>query len=313
MHSAQSGGLKSNLLPPQVPGQELGFTWQTIWDRLEAAGVPWGYYFVDLPAIALWGPRLAKGAHHIEHFYADAAAGTLPNVTFVDPGFTTGYRTDEHPHGDIRAGQAFSHNIVKAIVESPVWPKTAMFLNYDEWGGFFDHIQTPPRMPDNRATDTDPGGQNDFGQLGFRVPCTLLSPYSRKGALASSIAPADRFYEHTSILKFIEWRFGLQALTARDAAAPNIGELLDFGQTPRLDSAEFVELLPRIPITSQACEGDELSGIPGVGDVLENIPVSTSASTAAPDSDFDKALASGFFEKAGYKIDPAPLKVALGG
>src|SRR4051794_2243882 len=307
MHSAQSGGLKDNSLPPQVKGQELGFTWPTIWDSLDAAGVPWGYYFVDLPAIALWGPRLAKGAHHIEHLYADAAAGTLPNVVFVDPGFTTGYRTDEHPHGDIRAGQAFSHSVVKAIVESPSWPKTAMFLNYDEWGGFFDHVQSPPRMPDVRSTDGDPGGANDFGQLGFRVPCTVMSPYSRKDVLSSSISPAGRFYDHTSVLKFIEWRFGLQALTARDAAAANIGELLDFGQTPRLDAAEIVELLPRVPITSQPCDGDLLDGVPGAGDI-PGVPTSTKV-----DSSFDDALASGWFEHAGYKLTPAPLKVALGG
>jgi phospholipase C len=310
MHSAQSGGLKTNVLPPQVPGQETGFTWTTIWDRLEAAGVPWGYYFVDLPAIALWGQRLAKGAHHIEDFYADAAAGTLPNVVFVDPGFTTGYRTDEHPHGDMRAGQAFSYNIVKAVLSSPVWPRTAMFLNYDEWGGFFDSVQRPPRMPDALDTVDDPGGIDDFGQLGFRVPCTVMSPYSRQGALASTIAPAGRFYDHTSILKLIEWRFGLEALTVRDAAAANIVELLDFGQAPRLDVDEIVELLPRVPVTSRPCEGDTVSGLPGIPGAppYPALPV-----VEQSESDFDAAFASGFFESVGYDLDPRPLSVALGG
>jgi phospholipase C len=307
MHSAQSGGLRSNLLPPQVPGHQTGFTWPTIWDLLEKAGVPWAYYFVDLPAIALWGPRLAKGARHIEHFYADAAAGTLPNVVFVDPGFTTGHRTDEHPHGDVRAGQAFSHNVVQAVLSSPVWPRTAMFLNYDEWGGFFDSVQRPPRARDARATDHDPGGADDFGQLGFRVPCTVLSPYSPSGALASSLAPAGRFYDHTSILKLIEWRFGLRSLTARDATAANIGELLDFGQAPRLDVDEITEALPRVPVASAACDGDLLAGIPG----LPEVPTGTAS--APVDSDFDAALASGYFESVGYRIDPRPLAVALGG
>jgi phospholipase C len=317
MHSAQSGGLKTNALPNAVPGQETGFTWATIWDLLEAAGVSWGYYFVDLPAIGLWGARLAKGAHHIENFYADAAAGTLPNVVFVDPGFTTGYRTDDHPHGDMRAGQAFSHNIVQAVVKSPVWPRTAMFLNYDEWGGFFDHVQTPPRMPDLRATDADPGGAEDFGQLGFRVPCTLISPYSRKGALASTLTATskpkkpkgpERFYDHTSILKFIEWRFGLASLTPRDAAAANIGELLDFGQVPRLDVDEIVEMLPRVPVTSTPCDGDTLSGVPGAPELPE-----TGVGSMDVDTDFDKFLASGFFESVGYDLNPRPLSVALGG
>jgi hypothetical protein len=132
-----------------------------------------------------------------------------------------------------------------------------------------------------------------------------MSPYSRKGALSSTLSPAGRFYDHTSILKFIEWRFGLPALTTRDAAAANIGELLDFGQTPRLDAAQIVDLLPRVPITSQPCDGDLLDGLPGAGDIPTSSPVGA--------SDFDLALASGYFEKAGYTLNPAPLKVALGG
>jgi hypothetical protein len=209
----------------------------------------------------------------------------------------------------MRAGQAFSHNIVKAVVSSPVWPRTAMFLNYDEWGGFFDSVKRPPRMPDIRGTSTDPGGDEDFGQLGFRVPCTVMSPYSRRGALASKLAPKKRFYDHTSILKFIEWRFGLAALTDRDAAAANIGELLDFGQVPRLDVGEIVDLLPRVPVTSTPCDGETLSGIPGA----PALPVAAPAVEGADDTDFDKALASGFFESVGYDLDPRPLSVALGG
>lgn len=301
MHSAQSGGLKVNSLPSSPEG----FPWATIWDLLETAGVPWAYYFVDLPAIGLWGPRLAKGARHIEHFFADAKAGTLPNVVFVDPGFTTGLRTDEHPFGDMRAGQAFVHNVVKAVVEAPFWPSTAMFINFDEWGGFFDRVQTPPRTADVRATDSDPGGQEDFGQLGFRVPCLVLSPYSRRDVLASTLAPPGRFYDHTSILKFIEWRFGLPSLTLRDAAAANIGtELLDFAQTPRLDAAEIVDMLPRPPVTSLPCPGEELEGIPG--SPVTGIP--------HPEGDaFQSALESGYFERAGYRIELKPLRHALGG
>ncbi len=184
-----------------------------------------------------------------------------------------------------------------------------MFLNYDEWGGFFDHVQTPPRMPDLRATDADPGGAEDFGQLGFRVPCTLISPYSRKGALASTLTSGtDRFYDHTSILKFIEWRFGLGSLTPRDAAAANIGELFDFGQAPRVDGDEIVELLPRVPVTSTPCDGETASGIPGA----PGLPATGVGSTDV-DTDFDKFLASGFFESVGYDLDPRPLSVALGG
>ncbi|HYC54644.1 MAG TPA: alkaline phosphatase family protein [Candidatus Binatia bacterium] len=317
MHSAQSGGMKTNALPPEV-GYTDGFPWATIWDRLDAAGVSWAYYFVDLPAALLWGPRLAKGLRHIEAFFADALAGTLPQVAFIDPGFTTGLRTDEHPYGDTRAGQAFAHNVIKSIVESPVWPRTAMFLNYDEWGGFFDHVR-PPRMPDDRATDDDPGGLEDFGQLGFRVPCSVISPYARKGMLATSIlglkspknpigkaafvkAPA-RFYEHTSILKFIEWRFRLAPLTKRDAAAANIGtDLLDFSQTPRLDAGEIVEALPRPLITSTPCPGEEGEGLPVHAGVPEEI-----------NDAFAHALASGYFETVGWDQQLPSMQTLIGG
>ncbi|HXC49381.1 MAG TPA: alkaline phosphatase family protein [Candidatus Limnocylindrales bacterium] len=314
MHSAQSGGIKTNALPPEI-GYSSGFTWATIWDRLEAAGVPWGYYHVDLPAALLWGPRLAKGVHPIAELFADAAAGTLPKVAFIDPGFTTGLRTDEHPHGDMRAGQAFSHNVVKAIVESPLWPRSVLFVNYDEWGGFFDHVR-PPRMPDARGTDSDPAGLEDFGQLGFRVPTMILSPYAAKGVLSSSLlgirspkspppgklfAPTpSRFYDHTSILKYIEWRFGLAPLTARDAAAANIGlELLDFTQTPRLDAAEIVDALPRSVVTSQPCPGEELDGLPV--EPPEEIKDA-----------FAHALESGYFESVGWDGNLPSLDDVLG-
>jgi phospholipase C len=315
MHSAQSGGIKNNALPPEA-GYATGFPWPTIWDRLEAAGVSWAYYFVDLPAALLWGPRLAKGVRHIEALFADALTGTLPHVAFIDPGFTTGLRTDEHPHGDMRAGQAFAHNVVKAIVESPLWPRSALFLNYDEWGGFFDHVR-PPRMPDVRATDADPAGNEDFGQLGFRVPTTVISPYAPKGVLATTrlgikspgnpgprktfANPPSRFYDHTSILNYIEWRFGLVPLTARDAAARNIGlDLLDFTQIPRLDAGEIVEALPRPMVTSLPCPGEEADGLPAeppgeVGDA------------------FAHALESGYFESVGWNGVLPSLSTVFGG
>jgi phospholipase C len=232
--------------------------------------VPWGYYFVDLPAIALWGRRNAHGAHPIENLFADLAAGTLPNVAFVDPGFTSGLRTDEHPYSDVRAGQAFVHNVVKSVVESPLWPRTALFINYDEWGGFFDHV-TPPRAADARGTPASPAGENDFGQLGFRVPCTVVSPYARRGALASEVVGnPDVVFEHCSILNYIESLFlRNRHLTARDALARNIGaHLLDLSQAPRLDAAEIVDALPRSLFQSCPCDGQALEGT-FVGDPIE--------------------------------------------
>ena len=101
----------------------------------------------------------------------------------------------------------------------------ALFVNYDEWGGFFDHVVPPAAKGDDRKSDDL---EEDFSQRGFRIPAAVVSPFAKRGAVA------HHTYDHTSILAFIEWRYGLAPLTARDATARNIGEVLDFGQTPNL-------------------------------------------------------------------------------
>ncbi|HYZ92180.1 MAG TPA: alkaline phosphatase family protein [Actinomycetota bacterium] len=285
MHSAQSGEMKSN----DFPSGPDGFEWEAIWDRLAAANVPAAYYFVDLPAIALWGSRMVPYARHLEHFFADCAAGTLPNVTFVDPGFTTDLRTDDHPHADMRVGQRFVFNVFKAFAMSPHWNSGAFFINYDEWGGFFDHVR-PPVLHDNRRSRND---QNNWGQAGFRTPTLMASPYARPGYVD------HRLYDHTSILRFIEWRFlgapaegpggGKWYLTQRDRHANNIGRsLMASKPNPEIE----LDTLPQVPVSSPPCEGEELQGLP-VPD-LEPSP-------------FEQALHDGFFERVGFKIDLRPL------
>jgi phospholipase C len=225
-HGANAGGVRTNAFPPQE-GELTGFTWDTIWDRLDAAGLRGAYYYVDLPFIAMYGAKHLSKMRPISQLFVDAAAGTLPDVYFVDPGFLGDQRTDDHPGGaDMNSAQAFVNNVAHAVVSGPQWASTAFFVNYDEWGGFFDHV-VPPRRPDDRA---DEGNlDDDWGQLGFRVPCLALSPYSRKGYVHH-----DGPYDHTSILKFIEWRFDLEPLALRDATANNIGECFDYDATPRL-------------------------------------------------------------------------------
>jgi phospholipase C len=224
MHGAQGGTAKTNVFPPEV-GYPTGYDWPTIWDRLDEAGLSGAYYFVDLPFIAMYGHRHASKMRPISQFFADAAAGTLPNVYFVDPAFLGDHRTDDHPGGaDMNTAQAFVNNIAHAVMTGPQWSKTAFFVNYDEWGGFFDHV-TPPRVPDALANDNL---AEDWGQLGFRIPVMALSPYSRKGYVHH-----DGPYEHSSILKFITWRWGLADLSLRHQHAKNIGEAFDWTQVPR--------------------------------------------------------------------------------
>jgi phospholipase C len=130
---------------------------------------------------------------------------------------------DDHPHADIRAGEHFLHAIYTAITTSPAWERTVLVVNFDEWGGFFDHV--PPPVGAISASDIAAG--NTDGRLGFRTPLLVVSPF----ALANHVA--HDVYDHTSILKMIEARWGLAPLAARDATANNLADVLDFSQSPR--------------------------------------------------------------------------------
>jgi phospholipase C len=224
LFSAQSAGERHD------PGRLYHgmFDTPTIFQKLGAAGVPYGTYHTDLPLLLLWGEQYGPFVRPLDDYFAQAAAGTLPNVVFVSPGFAGDLRTDDHSQGDIRIGQAFVREVFDAFVASPQWERGLFVLTYDEWGGFFDHVR-PPLLADDRATrnlDTS------FGLAGFRVPTILASPYARPGFVDHTV------YDHTSILRFLEWRFlgapprGPGAadagwfLTARDRNAANLGEAL---------------------------------------------------------------------------------------
>lgn len=201
-------------------------TMPTIWDRLAAAGVKGTYYFYDTPFTALWGSKYLDISKPYPQFLADAAAGTLPAVSFVDPKFLdegTGSSADDHPHADIRAGQHFLDQVYDAVTSGPGWDKTVLVVNYDEWGGFYDHV-APTAAPDAHP---------EWGMRGFRVPCLVISPLARRGYVAKNV------YDHTSVLKMIEWRWGLSALTPRDAAARNLAEVLDFTNAPHADVPRY--------------------------------------------------------------------------
>ncbi|MEP9364521.1 alkaline phosphatase family protein [Nocardioides sp. CN2-186] len=216
-------------------------TLPTIWDRLAAKGVSGSYYYSDIPFIALWGTKHIGIAKHYAQFLLDAAAGTLPAVSFVDPRFLneeSGLSNDDHPLADIRAGQMFLNEVYDAVRNGPGWEKTVLVINYDEWGGFYDHVR-PRRAPDvSKKT----------ALRGFRTPALMISPLARRGHISHNV------YDHTSVLKMIEWRWGLKALTPRDKAARNMAEVLDFESGPDLSSPTY-----DVPdVTPTACEPDEV-------------------------------------------------------
>jgi phospholipase C len=135
------------------------------------------------------------------------------------------------------------------VTHSPKWKNTALIITYDEWGGFFDHVP-PPTFNDDYVTYP---GEYDHAQAGFRVPAFVLSPYARRGVVDHGV------HEHTSILKFVEWRFGLRHLSARDANARNLAYSLDFAH-PNFS-------VPDLPVVTDP--GAHVCSAPAVGMATE--------------------------------------------
>ncbi|HEX3541996.1 MAG TPA: alkaline phosphatase family protein [Acidimicrobiales bacterium] len=221
-----------NLDPPGVsPPPNKVATIPTIWDRLGAAGVSRRYYYGDTPFLGLWGLKYFTIFAPYSQFLTEAAAGILPHVSFLDPTFNNdqNLEADQHPFADVQVGDRFLAQVYHAVRTSPQWSRTVLVVTWDEWGGFYDHV-TPPRVVD----DTDPatvdhrcgvdgcGGPPDYRQLGFRVPAIVISPWSPAGVVHGGP------YEHTSILRMIESRWNLPPLTARDANAKNLADVLNF-------------------------------------------------------------------------------------
>jgi phospholipase C len=207
-------------------------THTSIFERLDAAGVTWKVYASDLAFALLYAYVQAHSANvrPIAEYYTDAAAGALPQVTFVDPIFfgDETNQNDEHPPNNVQLGQAFVAGIVQALFTSPNWSDAALFITYDEHGGFYDHVPPPPAcVPDATPPNLQP---NDvvaaFDRFGIRVPFVVVSPFARKRYVSHT--PTDQ----TSVLRFIETRFDLAALTNRDANADPLLEMFDFAHPP---------------------------------------------------------------------------------
>jgi phospholipase C len=212
-------------------------TLPTIWDRLAAAGVSGRYYYSDVPFLALWGTRYLPISRPAATFLTDCALGTLPAVSYVDPRFlgeAQGASGDDHPPSDIRAGESFLDQLYRAVTASPNWPRTVLVIMFDEWGGFFDHV----------APGTAPDADPTFALRGFRVPSVIVSPRATRHRVFS-----DLVFDHTSILKLIEWRWDLAPLTPRDAAAENLAAALDFTNPPDLTAPRW----PVPPVVSVPC------------------------------------------------------------
>jgi phospholipase C len=189
----------------------------------------------------------------MDDFFADAAAGKLPPVVYLDPNFTqTGNpdAEDEHPPSNVQGGQRFTSRLVDALFKSPQWNKLALFFMYDEHGGIYDHVPPPKACaPDDKLPIDSSGKKLDgaFDRYGMRVPFLVVSPYAKRGYVSHGV------YDHTSILRFIQAKHRLPALTARDANAAIPTDFFDFQAPPNLDIPALPEATVD-PAEKQYCD-----------------------------------------------------------
>jgi phospholipase C len=198
----------------------------TIFDRVLAAGLRTAYYHHGEPMTGLFkSKRYHSLTYSIDRFWEDAHQGTLPNVVFVDPNYTdaaedNGTSNDYHPKGSVLVAEQFVARVHNALRDGPQWRRMVFVLNFDEHGGFFDHVP-PPACRDD-TVQNGPGPFPDLKHLGFRVPAIAMGPFSPR-----RIEKAGP-YEHCSILRMIEWRWNLEPMWARDRYAKNFADALDF-------------------------------------------------------------------------------------
>jgi phospholipase C len=213
----------------------------TIFDQFDAHGITWKDYIASAAptssSLALFPELYLKNATTRivlnTQFFTDAAAGSLPNYSLVEPDY--GNQSEENPQ-NIAMGEEFAARVINAVINGPAWDRTLLILTYDEHGGYYDHVPPPAAIPPDSIGPTLVSGENGFdgfGRYGFRVPFTIVSPWARKNFVS------HRVYDHTSILKLIETKWNLPALTLRDANATAMLDMLDlhhpwFATPPKL-------------------------------------------------------------------------------
>ena len=209
------------------------FTQPTIFKLLDDAGIDWRIYAAQFSVNQLVFKDVKDHPEKVKpitQYFSDAATGTLPPFSFVEPIYAAkvNVESDEHPPSNVQVGQHFVSQVIQALFASPQWPSSALFLTYDEHGGFFDHVPPPPAcMPDGIPPQLERGDEpGAFDRYGIRVPAVVVSPFARRRFVSHTV------YDHTSILRFVETRFDLPALTARDANADPMLGLFDFQNPP---------------------------------------------------------------------------------
>ncbi len=209
------------------------FTCPSIFGRLSDKNIDWaiyGYNRDPLTRLDYTDTQNAPESHfgHFRDFQNRAAAGTLPAYTFLEPSFGAGGNS-QHPNYDIALGEKLINDVYYALHDGPGWNDTLLLITYDEHGGNYDHV--PPPWGAVAPDDSIGEWSFDFSRFGVRIPALLISPRIAAGTVFRA---KKGVIDHTSVLKTIELRWGLAPLTKRDAAAPDLGDVLTLAQ-PRTD------------------------------------------------------------------------------
>jgi phospholipase C len=222
VHCGTAAGYVNNS-PPRFP-----YKMPTIYSRLMAAKRSWRIYFHDIPQTATLADIWAEAPFHMrsypDAFARDAAAGNLPDYTFIEPRYFTDkllgkMPNDQHPPHNVTYGEALIARTYNALRTGPGWKRTLFVVTYDEHGGIYDHVPPPAAVPPDALT---PDGVV-FNRYGVRVPALLISPWLSPGSVVRPPSGSPYPFDHTSILATLRTLYGPWApLTARDAAAPDL-------------------------------------------------------------------------------------------
>lgn len=222
-----------------VDGNPRVYAMPSVFQKLTDAGRSWRVYYHDVPqAMALahmpllaLSAGLRGGMSWFSTFLKDAAKGTLPSYTFIEPNYynfalktaqsfwdpSSAVVNDQHPPASMRAGDDLVRTVYEALRNGPHWERTLLLVVWDEHGGFYDHVP-PPSVP---SPDAEVGQREfRFDRLGPRVPAIVVSPFIKRGALDSTVR------EHSSIPATLRSVFGIDALTVRDREAAPFDSLL---------------------------------------------------------------------------------------
>ncbi len=264
-------------------------------DLLNGAGLTWTYYSPDedtdgfewngLDAIAhiRYGSQWATNVKETAQFATDAANGKLANVSWlVEPVDESG-----HPVASICFNENTVVELVNAVMNGPEWNSSAIFITWDDWGGFYDHV-VPPQV--------------DLTGLGFRTPLIVISPYARNGYVS------HRVTEFSSFLTTVEHYYGLPPIgaPARDASSNDLLDAFNLSQAPNPAPPLATRTCP--PFVARTPTPTATGGIPTATATMSNTPAPTMTATGAP-----TATATGSIPTITATMSNTPAMTATGG